>query len=104
MDSLRGALLDRFVGEMAIHLTRQFPACAKLEAADFRQRIRAGIEQAEKHGVQAEYDVRRFLELLVEHEWELGASRFAVEILEAEDLDGTEKMDRIDAARTFASR
>ena len=54
-----------FECRMVTHLKRVFPdQCSAMEDAGIRQIIQTGIEKAAKYGVQAEYDVARYIDLM----------------------------------------
>jgi hypothetical protein len=58
--------------------------------------VRQGIAESASQGIDAERDVARYIEFLVIYGPEFQSLGWAAEILATPDLDGAEKMDRID--------
>jgi hypothetical protein len=90
-------LLDNFSAELSRH---------ELRSNQVEELVQRGVEEAKSFGVEHEEDVRLYIEcMLVVH------PRFASardtpwfgEILQREDLSGTEKMDRIHDQLVFGS-
>ena len=97
---------QQFEDRMAVRLRSRFPDHTRpIEEPELRTFIRNGIERAATHNVTAEFDVQRYLEYMVKYGQEFDASpdmSWAGDILNREDLDGSEKMDRIDDRDLFA--
>lgn len=93
--------LARFEAGLVAHVHENFPALADLATDDQLLRgIRQVVEKGQGFGIELQDDLRRFLELLLSHGMQvLSEARFApiVELLRRTDLDGTQKMDGIDA-------
>jgi hypothetical protein len=86
------------------HVTRMFPSrCEEMGEPAVRQLIRRGIEAAGAYGIEGEYDVSRFVDLMfvLGSDFDAGASwPWAGAILQDARLTGPEKMDRLcDRAR-----
>ena len=105
MATLKAEGLRKFVDEMLAHLRKRCPKQTEaMDDAALRESIGEGIAQAGEHGVTDENDVRRFLEYRTQYGPEFGQSpdtAWAGKILADKELDGTQKMDRIDEYHLF---
>ncbi|MFO1350305.1 MAG: hypothetical protein U1F68_06340 [Gammaproteobacteria bacterium] len=101
-------MLDRFETRMVRHLRETFPdRTEKVSNDKLRDVVKAGMQKAEHYGIEFEDDVRRFLEYLVIYGARLDSkpsTRWLGAILRRQDIDGTHKMDLIDAAELQALR
>ena len=93
------ALADAFAQRMVVHLRDDFREQRQargIESADLETLVREGIADADKHGVQYEGDIERYLECIVllgpKFDRKAGWAR---KILRRDDLDGSGKMDAI---------
>lgn len=101
MAALSCYVMERFEGRMLKALRERFPdETTDRSDPELLELIRSGIERASRYDVAWEHDVARYLGLVVR----LGADfdvapdiGWAGEILRADDLDGTGKMDAIEA-------
>ena len=105
MEAFSQHSLDQFEAAMIRHLRTRFPAQteARLDP-DLRRMIKDGIGRAAVYGITFENDVKRYLEYMVLYGPEFDQTpetAWAGDILRADDLDGTEKIDRIDEAELF---
>jgi len=81
------------------HVNRAFAGlCGRLGMAEVRRQVRQGIRRAAEYGIEAEYDVCRYVDL----HFALGADfaagedgRWAGEVLRDARLGPSEKMDRL---------
>lgn len=100
-------VLARSVKDIATYLRELYPAHLKdIDPGALESRVRLGIGQAQRYGIDTVGDVRRFLEFSIA----AGAARDAGavrkwwrEILDAPGLSGTRKMDLIEERMTFES-
>ncbi len=96
--------LDAFVAEMERHLRQRFPqACADLGEPGLRALIHDGIDRGAGYGITDTSDLRRWLEYLVRfgRDFGLHANSWARPHLMDKALDGTGKMDALDAYDLF---
>ena len=105
MDALSRYSLEQFEAAMLRHLRARFPeqTVGRLDP-ELRKLIKEGISQAAVYGITLENDVRRYLECVVLYGPDFDRNpetAWAGEILRSDDLDGTEKIDRIDEAELF---
>jgi hypothetical protein len=92
---------------LAQHLRDRFPGCRDLDADGLRALVQHGLGRAAAHGVQSDYDVRRFLEFVAMYGPSFDTDPripWAGETLRRSDLSGTEKMDRLDSYDLAAGR
>jgi hypothetical protein len=105
MDVLAQQSLDQFQAAMLRHLRARFPAqtAGRLDP-ELRAMVHEGIGRAAVYGITLETDVKRYLEWMVVHGPQFDRdpkTAWAGEILRSDDLNGTEKVDRIDEAELF---
>jgi hypothetical protein len=90
---------ERFEDEMYAYLCEAFPDdCGAEGEEQTRENIRAGLRRAEQYGITIENDVARYVELM--YVWspqfdEDPLLPWASAILNAQGLDGTEKVDEL---------
>ena len=105
METFENAAMRTFEDRMLVHLRENHPDKIKdMNDEQLRSLIRQGIQQAETHEVVIEWDVCRYLDLVVLHGLDFDESpetTWAGEILRSKELDGTGKMDRIDHYEKF---
>lgn len=99
MDVLADQAMKTFVSRVFGHLSEVFPdECRELGDEAVFRRIRDGIERAAGYGIDIEYDVVRFIDLMFILRGDYDTSdRFpwANQILLAPDENPTGKMDRL---------
>jgi hypothetical protein len=102
MKALGLAFQERFSARMARHLRRAY---AKYVSTWTDDRLFGLIEQAttdaREYGVTAERDVARYIGYAVTYGREFHLKSWAAEILETPKINGTQKMDRLDAYDLF---
>ena len=100
MDALGAHMRARFESRMIEHIRNNFPdRTNNVSNEDIRTVMQYGTKKAEYYGIEYEGDIRRFIEYLVIYGTQLDAkeeTRWMVDILRRDDLDGTSKMDSID--------
>jgi hypothetical protein len=106
MKAFEEDLRERFEREMVAHLNSRFTleqitAHQRLPVSDL---VHTAVDTALSRGITAHDDVRRFLELSVEHGLGFENQAWARTVLADESLSGTEKMDQLDGHTTFALR
>ncbi|WAC21846.1 hypothetical protein OVA24_10670 [Luteolibacter sp. SL250] len=89
---------------MADHLSAAFGGCRELPRAELEGKIAAGITEANQHGIDLEPDVRVYLEILADLDWELHERPGADAILSATNISGTGKVDQLSDWATFGNR
>ena len=107
MSIFRDVQIRHFQDEVIDHLRQSFgPSieARRLDDARLRSLIDQTIERAGQHGVSGEYDVVRFIEFVFEYGDHFDSLPWAATVLNASDLTGGEKMDRLDAVSVFALR
>jgi hypothetical protein len=99
------ALQERFSARMAKYLRRVY---AKYVANWSDEQLFGLIEQAttdaRDYGITAERDVARYIGYAVTYGREFHLKPWAAGILETPKINGTQKMDRLDAYDLFAGR
>jgi hypothetical protein len=89
----RRSFEDRMVG----YLSKRFPdTCGAHNEAAVRASIQKGIEQAKRYGITAEYDVARYIDLMLEFSEDFDtspATSWATPILTNANLGFHAKMD-----------
>src|ERR1700681_3763804 len=66
MDAFSENASQAFEDRMMAHLNRCFPdQCGAMQEAGVRETIRYGIEQAADHGITAQRDVCKYIDLMV---------------------------------------
>lgn len=100
MEKLSQYMIEQFKDRMVTHLQSTFPdQTREMEERNLRDVIQAGIKKAESYKVVIEDDVQLFLECMITYGADFDINpetAWAGEILQQEDMDGSEKMDRID--------
>jgi len=91
---------QRFEDRMVAHLRRKFHAdFAESPEPELRSLVKTAIEKAATYDVVTEDDVQRYLERMARYGAGFDKDRafsWAGEILRTKEIDGTEKMDRIE--------
>ena len=75
-----------------------------IDDEDVHMFVNIGVKRANGFGIDGEYDIQRFLECCLiygEHFGETPESLWAGQILDQDDLSGTEKMDQINDYELF---
>jgi glucose-6-phosphate 1-dehydrogenase len=94
------SMLRNFRNHMVSHLRRVCPEEASdMSDEELRALIQGGIDKAESYEILEDEDVRRFVEymLILNPDFDQDSSFPKIqEILNDEEMDGTEKMDEID--------
>jgi hypothetical protein len=105
MAALGEHMVRLFEKRMARHLLSRFPEhLREMEEPDLCRFIQDGIKRAQRYSVTFENDTRRYLECAVLYGAEFDRaeeSNWAGEILRRRDLNGTKKMDLIDAYERY---
>ncbi|HEX5747841.1 MAG TPA: hypothetical protein VFZ09_16475 [Archangium sp.] len=105
MREMGKALQQRFELGAVDYLRTNFADWSELKPdAELFNLIRLAINRARTYGITIEADVLRYLDYMVIYSQEFDtepATSWAGEILRAQELSGTEKMDRIDAYDEF---
>jgi hypothetical protein len=100
--------LRQFESRMVIHLRANFSEQTKsLSAAELQTTVHLGVGTASSYLVTTEDDVRRYLEYVAMYGVDFDTNplcAWAYEILRTPELNGAEKMDRIDAYDLFGPR
>jgi len=104
MKSLAAAQRRSFIRRMADHLSAEFTGCRELRRIDLEGKIDEGITEANQNGIDLEPDVRSYLEILAEFDWNLLDQTEATAILSPTGISGTDKVDRLSDWATFALR
>lgn len=106
MNTLSQFMLKQFIRRMTDHLRRCFPENTQdIENATLQTMVKIGIKQAEEYGVTMEGDVRNYLECMIIYSPDFDTNPetpWGADILKDENLNGTEKMDRIDNIALFS--
>ena len=99
-------MLKKFKDRMMTHLRRNFPdQTQNIKNTPLQTMIQTGIDKAAVYGVNTEDDVRRYLEYMVMYSPNFDANSetpWGRDILEDKNLNGTEKMNRIDNVTLFS--
>ena len=94
------SMLRNFKNRMVSHLREACPEeTSDMSEEELRALIQGGIDKAESYEIFEDDDVRRFLEymLILNPDFDQDSSFPEIqEILNDEEMDGTEKMDEID--------
>ena len=106
MKVLGEAIQRRFETRMAAYLRRAYADhVAQFSDERLFDLIRQGIRDSAQYGVVTERDVARYIGYTVTYGPEFHcAAPWAAEILQTPKLNGTQKMDRLDAYDLFADR
>ena len=105
MEALGRQSLQQFEAALLEHLRTRFPTQTdgRLDP-ELRTMIHDGIDRATVYGITLENDVRRYVEWMVLYGPDFDRNpetAWAGDILRTDDLDGTEKIDRIEEAELF---
>lgn len=99
MEALSRSVRKRFEDRVVAHLHECFPDdCLAMGEQAVREMVQAGIARAEGYGLSAEYDVVRYVDLMVVRGRDFDTSPrtpWAAPILRDPDLHPTTKMDRL---------
>ncbi len=97
MEVFRAHFFEQFVGRVSAHLREAFSTqCGKMDENGLRQIIREGIARAGQYGVTSEFDVWRYVDLMFFYGRNFDAAfPVAISILEDQDLNGNEKVNRL---------
>jgi len=108
MAALGEHMAGQFEKRMARHLRSRFPEqFGEMEEQDLHTFIEYGAKAAKQYGVTYENDVRRYLECVALYgaEFDRDEERPWVEkTLKRRDLNGTKKMDLLDAYEQYGHR
>ena len=100
IEALDESMLRSFKNHMVSHLRKVCPEeTSGMSDEELRALIQGGIDKAESYEIFEDDDVRRFLEymLILSPDFDQDSSFPEIrEILNNEEMDGTEKMDEID--------
>ena len=104
-EPFREELMARYVERMTEHLHGRCPKqTGGMNDEELRDHVRAGIAQANRYEITDANDTRRFLEYWTRYGPQFGhspESRWAQTYLADENLNGTQKMHRIDDHYVF---
>jgi hypothetical protein len=100
MKALKNYTAQEFEARMVSHTRECWPEeSERLGRENVLASIRKGIANAAKYGVESEYDVARYLNIMyaLDHDFDSEKDRFpwVKEILTDPDLNGRVKMDRL---------
>ena len=91
--------LENFVNNMVAHVMTVWPeGYREMGELEVRESIYHAIDRAREAGIETEYDVERFIDLIYKFDWatdEEPDAPWALEILNNTELDGSTKMDRL---------
>jgi hypothetical protein len=100
--------LDEFENRMIPHLRSRFKEqLLPMDDSKLRSLIRHGIAKAKQYDIAEEFDVRRYLEYMLEYGPDFDTSpstSWAHQILMTQGATGAKKMDRLDNYTTFVLR
>lgn len=100
MKALSRYMVEQFVDTSLVHLKTNFPEQTKeIQDGNLRSMINSGIEKAARYNVTIEEDVLRYLEYMLSYGTDFDtdpATLWAGEILRSQDIDGPEKIVRLD--------
>ena len=105
MNAMASSMRERFAQSLVPHLRERYgPRLERASDADLVRLASRGIDDAARYGVHANYDVRRFVEHMVEFFPGFDTKEpWAARILNGNET-GAEKMDNLDAYTTFEHR
>ena len=108
MQALDQAMQRQFERQMLAHLRAAFSSQTARSSDEYLTAlIRQGIRNAAGYGVVNEFDVGRYIEYVLLYGPNFDSdskTAWAGEILRTEEINGTQKMDRIDARDLFEGR
>ena len=99
METFEEYMIDAFNKKMVLHLSNVCPEeTASVSDEELSLVVKNGLEKAESYDITEENDIQRFLEHMLVHGpgFDDGSDPVAQEILHDTDLDGEDKMDKID--------
>ncbi len=100
MDVLSEYMVEHFVHEASLHLRKLFPDQIKdVPDAELRPLIYTGIKNSGEYDITIEEDVLRYLEFMITYGADFDSNpdtSWAEEILNKEDVRGTEKIRLLD--------
>ena len=96
---LAKAAVKRFEDRVLVHLKKFWPdECKELTEKGVRESIRTGIENAKKYGIETEYDVARYIDLMYTLSSDFDSNTeisWPSEILNDTDMNARKKMDTL---------
>lgn len=99
MKVFQADMLQKFEDRMVVHLKTNFHReIENTIAHNLRVIVRAGIEKAAEYDITTENDIRCYLEYMAIYGADFDTApktSWAGDILRLEDIDGTEKMDKM---------
>ena len=105
MNAFGEMMRTRFEGEMVEYLRENFPAQTRdLTDTQCRALVRHAVTKSSLYGIELEDDIARYLDYVVLYGRDFDtdpAFAWTARILQAEGINGTQKMDRIDAYDQF---
>jgi hypothetical protein len=105
MEAFARDMRERFIQRIALHLRNNFrQAVAEYTDRELIGMVGRGVLKARTYRITLQADVVRFVEYLFLYHPEFDerpAWKWAESILRSDQLTGTEKMDKIDAADQF---
>ena len=108
METLSKYMLNHFENRMIAHLRSRFKAqLVQTDDSELLALIRRGIEQAKQYDILEEFGIKRYLEYMIEYDPNFDtnpSTSWARQILTAEGVSGSKKMDRLDNYTTFMLR
>jgi hypothetical protein len=107
MDVFRHHMVEQFIDRMIVYVRSTFAEQTRKVSDDgLRQTLRVGIDQAAQYGVTDEADVQRYLKYVFTYGPDFATAprtAWAGEILQATNVNGTQKMERLGHAEFLAS-
>lgn len=104
-DALAEYMLSEFVKRVMVHLRAEYPQETQpMNDEELRDFVEDGIQKAEGYNIELEDDVQEFIEFMVVYGPKFDNDpkfRWAKQILDNNDLDGSEKMDEIGQKEAF---
>ncbi len=98
MEAFERYMREGFARRVLAHLRRYFPEqCAQMGKDELREFVHYGIERAGSYGIEAEADVARYIDLMMEFGQDFDSDlTWAAEILNDESIEEpAERMDRL---------
>jgi hypothetical protein len=90
---------EDFVNRMVSHLNEFYPKkCQEMGPQALRQSIYDAIDRCREAGIETEYDVARYIDLIYELGWpteDAPVPFWTQEVLDDPELDGSTKIDRL---------
>jgi len=97
MDAFSEYMVREFIEAMVLLLAKEFPQRCEDLGDRMRGLIRRSVQRASDHGVLLECDVQRYLQCLLGRGEDFHEQPAVHDILTAEAVTGTVKMDRVEA-------